>query len=56
MECPCCDDELTWEDYFNQYGKKRGDIYRCENEECDHYQHNFYTYDGNGEVYEGYPC
>lgn len=62
MNCPYCDSELEYHDYFgriasHQDGKVMGDIYQCGNEECEQYQQSFYTYrDGNGNLHEGYPC
>ena len=39
---------------------KRGDIYKCENEECESQDFNCYFYtldsDVSFELYEGYPC
>ena len=62
MECPYCKQELTYHDYFgricsHQDGEIMGDIYKCENENCDAYQEHFYTYrDNESEIHEGYPC
>jgi len=62
MECPYCAQQLTHDDCFGRFaahqdGKTCGDIYKCNNEECEAYQQPFYTYrhDG-GELHEGYPC
>lgn len=61
-ECPYCGTELTYDDYFgriaaHQDGKVYGDIYKCNNEDCEAHQQTFYTYrEGNGELHEGYPC
>ena len=60
MECPYCEKELDWHDWYgtkmwSSSPKKSGDIYRCQNEECEVFDEYFYT-DGNGEVHEGYPC
>jgi|688.fasta_scaffold466591_3 hypothetical protein len=67
MECPYCGEELNY-DYF--YGRnlrldslgrvkegfqKVGDIYRCDNEECE-YQGFFHTHGNSDELDEGYPC
>lgn len=37
---------------------KGGDIYRCDNPECEMYQEYFYTLDSDEKpiLYEGYPC
>ena len=61
MDCPYCGFELNYHDYYgricsHQDGKIFGDIYTCENEECDHYQEHFYTRIGHDELCEGYPC
>jgi hypothetical protein len=62
MECPYCDVELEYHDYFgriaqHQDGHVAGDIYVCENEACDAFQQHFYTYrDKPDELIEGYPC
>ena len=44
--------------YTKRYPEKYGDIYQCENEECEMYQEYFYTIDNenNNELHEGYPC
>ena len=61
MECPHCEEELNCHDYygigipFREDFEKFGDIYECNNEECEKYQENFYT-DKQGELHEGYPC
>jgi hypothetical protein len=61
MNCPHCNKEMKYEDY---YGKgipgnydfiKDGDIYECDNDECEMYAENFHT-DVDGNLYEGYPC
>lgn len=62
MECPYCEKELNYHDYFgriasHQDGKVLGNIYTCENEECEMYQESFYTYrDRPYDIQEGYPC
>ncbi len=65
MNCPYCNGELTWHDYFGKLNHKsmsgidkRGDIYKCENEECESETFNycFHTYLPDGELKEGYPC
>lgn len=68
MECPYCDEELHCEDYYytgnlsayekgynNSGFQKLGDIYKCDNEECEMYQESFYT-DLQDNLHEGYPC
>jgi len=59
MNCPYCDTELEYEDYFGKYlgndrWDKKGEIYFCPNEECEHYH--FYIYNSYNELFEGYPC
>lgn len=61
MECIYCEEELSVHDYYG-YGnpfssnfKKEGDIYKCENEECEAYEGHFYT-DRQDNLHEGYPC
>jgi hypothetical protein len=59
MDCPYCGEELAWHDYYGPRVdgriQKRGDIYKCENEECDAYEQHFYT-DQREELHDGYPC
>lgn len=60
MNCPSCGEELKWDDYYgiylgnNQWDKK-GDVYKCDNEECECYQESFHT-DLDDNLYVGYPC
>jgi hypothetical protein len=66
MECPYCKEELTWDDVYGRNLRldrwdrikpgfeKVGDIYRCDNGNCE-YQGFFYT-DFGDELHEGYPC
>lgn len=60
--CPYCEQELLYHDYFgrlclHQDGKVLGDIYKCDNEDCEVYNESFYTYrDTPDELHEGYPC
>ena len=66
MECPYCQQELLWEDYFGTWGtagfpgiEKKGDIYRCDNEECESeiFNYLYHTYlIGPDNLIEGYPC
>lgn len=61
MECPYCEEELQYHDYYgfgNPYGPqfvKQGDIYKCDNDSCEMYEEHFYT-DKQDELHEGYPC
>jgi len=75
MECPTCEQELNYHDYYfsgrqesrcgnsgnglhypaSDY-KKLGDIYKCENEECESFEESFYTKLPSDELIEGYPC
>ena len=65
MECPYCFEELEWHDYFGKYTgqgmsgmDKRGNIYKCPNEECDSQSFNYFFWNTltNEELREGYPC
>lgn len=62
MECTYCGEELNCIDYYglgNPFRSdfiKQGDIYRCENEECEMYYEHFHTRDNGDELHEGYPC
>ena len=65
MNCLYCEKELKYHDWYgtnmplgehsSRVPNKRGDIYKCENEECDQYEGFFYTKNGD-ELFEGYPC
>ena len=60
-KCPCCGEELKWHDYFGRYlgndmWDKKGDIYQCQNEDCEGYQTYYHTYIGSDELEKGYPC
>jgi len=63
MECPYCFEELEYEDYFGRYlglghWDKKGEIYKCPNQDCESQVFNFYFYIWNDDtrIYEGYPC
>ena len=63
MECPYCENELRWIDYFGFYlgndkWDKKGDIYKCDNESCESeiFNYHFHTYINNDNLKEGYPC
>ena len=62
MECPYCNQELNCIDYYGHYlgndkWDKKGDIYKCYNEECDSIEFdNFFYTDLKGNLHEGYPC
>ena len=61
MECPYCETELSYHDYYgrlcaHQDGKKLGDIYKCENEDAECYGTHFHTRGESDELHEGYPC
>lgn len=62
MECPYCEKELEHHDVFgflaaHQSGKVNGDIYRCENVNCEAFNESFYAYrDRPDNLIEGYPC
>ena len=67
MHCPGCTQELTYVDFYgtnlslDSFGKVRpgfnkyGDIYKCENKNCDYFDEHFHT-DKEGDLVEGYPC
>jgi hypothetical protein len=60
MDCPYCNQELNWHDYYGFYlghdqWDKQGDIFKCKNEECEVYEQHFYT-DEQDNLHEGYPC
>lgn len=68
LNCPYCDEELIYQDYYGKlkhpehywiyprsWIERAGDIYKCENEDCEAYEQHFYT-DQNDDLYEGYPC
>ena len=60
MNCPNCEKELNLHDWygtnmgFTRTPKKIGDIYKCDNEQCESYEQSFHT--RNGELLEGFPC
>ena len=64
MNCPYCEQELKWHDWFGTNmrfdgsGDKKGDIYECKNEERDSqsFNYSFYTRLNDDELKEGYPC
>ena len=70
MECPYCGEELRWIDYYGRtrssehywiyphsWIEKEGDIYQCQNEECESQVFNGHFYDHcDGGLREGYPC
>ena len=65
MECPYCEQELEWCDYFGNLDdntisgiKKKGDVYKCPNEKCESETFNYYFYTilDDNELREGYPC
>lgn len=61
MDCPYCEEELNYHDYYGrgipgrEGFEKTGDIYKCENEDCEMFDENFYT-DKQNDLHEGYPC
>ena len=62
MECPYCEKELNYDTYWgrtctHQDGHIEGDIYQCENEDCEMYQESFHVHRSNpDDIHEGYPC
>lgn len=60
MDCPNCSTELKYVDFYGFYKgndnwDKKGDIFKCTNEECDCFDEYFHT-DVDGDLNEGYPC
>ena len=62
MDCPHCERELDYIDYYGHYlgndrWNKVGDIFKCLNENCESeiFNHFFYT-DKKDNLHEGYPC
>ena len=67
MECPECEEELQYVDFYGRnlhldsFGRvkdgfeKEGDIFKCKNEHCTSYEEFFRT-SYNGELRYGYPC
>ncbi len=64
-DCPGCDQGLKIIDTYGRFNVrfpgdfiKSGDIYQCENEDCDSQAHNghFHTRGNSDELNEGYPC
>ena len=69
MNCPYCNEELEYYDYFGSmtyadhyylypqsWIEKKGEIFKCMNENCGHFNEFFYCYDSNNILHEGYPC
>ena len=66
MQCPYCNAELEYHDYFgrlcaHQDGQVLGEIYVCQNgreNECDSAAFNgfFHVYRNDEVLREGYPC
>ena len=62
MKCAICNKDLTCIDYFgrilkHQDGHVEGDIYQCQNEECEGYQEHYHTHRNNpDDLHGGYPC
>ena len=69
MKCPICGNELKYCDYYGtnlhldsfdnpkEGFKQEGEIYKCENEDCDSYAFNYYFHtDKQNNLKEGYPC
>ncbi len=64
MICPYCDQELKYHDWyginmgFNRSGNKKGDIFKCHNEDCESNSFNylFYTKGKSDDLHEGHPC
>ena len=62
MECPICGEELNCYDSFGYFagygsGEKCGDIYKCDNENCEGYQEKYHTHMSDEyDLHDGYPC
>ena len=62
MDCPYCEQELDYIDYYGHYlgndgWNKVGDIFKCSNENCDSEIFNYFFYtDEQDNLHEGYPC
>jgi primosomal protein N' len=62
MECPHCNSELEYHNYFgrlfsHQDGQVLGDIYKCINESCENFEGFYYTYRNRpDDLHEGYLC
>jgi len=62
LECPYCETELHYDDYFgrifpHQDGHVEGDIYKCLNEDCEMFEEFFHAHRDNlDDIHEGYPC
>lgn len=62
-KCPYCESDLNYHDYYGTGipgltpFEKRGEVYKCENQECDSevFNYHFHT-DKDGDLKEGYPC
>jgi len=61
--CPDCGEDLTYDDSYgylaaHRSGEKIGDIYRCQNEECNEYGTFYHNRSARGddELKEGHPC
>lgn len=68
MQCPYCEEELLRIDYYGytkysehywiyprSWIEKEGNIYQCQNDECERFCDYFYDR-CDGDLIEGYPC
>jgi len=71
MQCPYCESDLIYHDYYfsgnyeayikwyqNSWFKKKWDIYKCNNEDCEACIDNisFHTRWDSDELFEWHPC
>lgn len=69
MNCPYCGEELEYNDYFGSikyadhyylypqsWIEKKGEIFKCINENCSDYDSYFYVYLNSDIIHKGYPC
>ncbi len=68
FECPVCNEPLTYVDYFGQikhaehyytrpqsWIERKGEMYQCNNEECEGFQERYYAYDNEDRLRDGVP-
>jgi len=68
MDCPICSVDLSCIDYFGKvkyaehywiypqsWIEKEGDIYKCNNEDCEGFQEVYHTHGNSNELHDGHP-